>query len=235
MKQGAHKFNSLLLLGLLAGSYSYGAAAAAGGGADAQVKKIAIPALADDDAKVKMKVVVQLAGEGDSGYTEILQKRVLRDGTYEWRRIDKCGSSNSYESRGGDDPAFKTPAGRFQPLDTSNKLLYKGDWDEHGPATYYIALQANADENRRAFAAIHNGHRPGRNSHGCVRTEDDCADQIREYADGLAVAVAADAEGVTPKSLIFSPIEERLFSRSLGIKAKARRDFSAMVLEFLDY
>ncbi|MEZ4815723.1 MAG: L,D-transpeptidase [Bdellovibrionota bacterium] len=198
------------------------------------VKPIFLEALPDSSDKVKFKVVVQLAGEGKTGSTTILKKKVDDEGNYTWSRIDKCQSSNGFETRTTGDRAFKTPAGRFQPLDTSNKLLYQGSWDSHGPATYYFVLQATADANKRGFAAIHNGHVSGRNSHGCVRTENDCAREVLTLND-LAEEIPVEAEQAVPQSLVFSSIEENLFGRSLGIRAKTRLDYSAMVLEFLKY
>ena len=194
------------------------------------VQAIYKAARADDDPVVKYKVVVQLAGEGRSGTTEILKKVTRNNGLFSWSRIDKCGSSNGFENRFQGDLAFKTPAGRYQPLDTGDKLLYQGSWDNHGPVTYYLVVQGGP---RRGFAGLHNGHVPGANSHACIRTENDCARGIRRIADHEGVEVgASDAE---PVSLVFGPIEETNYLQSLGIRAKRRRDFSSIVLEFLPY
>ncbi len=198
-----------------------------------EVKTISLEALADNDPKVKFRVTVQLAGRGKSGYTLIEKKK--DDGT--WSRIDKCASSNSYATRVTEsgDKFLKTPAGRFQPLDTSNKLLYNGAWDSHGPATYYYVLQSTQNENKRAYAAIHNGHVAGNNSHGCVRTENDCAREVREFADGIAEEIPVAADQAAPKSLVFSAIEANLFGQSLGISAKTHLDYSAMVLNLVGF
>ena len=187
------------------------------------VKQIFRVARADDDPVVKYKVNVQLAGEGEVGSTQILEKI---NGA--WSEILTCDSSNSFESRTGGDLAFKTPAGRFQPLETSDRLLYQGTWDDHGPVTYYFALQMG---DRRGFAAIHNGHIAGRNSHGCVRTTDRCAEKVFELANRVGRSVPGEI------SDIFSPLEERLGLKLNGepLRAQSRRDFSAIVLNLLGY
>jgi len=245
--KGALNFKSFLIVSIIATKFalaqgtdnsdlSVGATDIAP--AQSPVSYFTIPALADDDAKVKFKAQVQLAGQGQSGTVLILKKIVADDGTFTWTRIDKCGSSNSFENRPTGDRAFRTPAGRFQPLDTSNRLLYTPiqDWDSHGPATYYVAIQSKTNVNQRAFAAIHNGHIPGQNSHGCVRTENDCANEVREFADSVAVDVPADANNVVPSSLIFTRLEAAAYGGlTPPVTKQNRRDFSAMVLELLDF
>jgi hypothetical protein len=206
-----------------------------------QVKKIFIPALADEDPKVKFKVSVQLAGKGDVGSTQILEKILDENSqwTGKWETLLECDSSNGYKTDPTPpQPYMKTPAGRFQPLDTSDNLLYRigrdAIWDDHGPATYYFGIEA--PNGLRGFAAIHNGHVPGRNSHGCVRTTDRCALKIRKLADevGGPVKILKEKEPNTPLSLIFTFTEAAL-SVSPKAFARVKRDFSAMVLEFKPY
>ena len=208
---------------------------------ESQVKKIFIPALSDDNPKVKYKVSIQLAGQGDVGSTKVQEKIINENGQWDgkWETILECDSSNSYKTDPTPpQPYMKTPAGRFQPLDTSDNLLYRigrdAIWDDHGPATYYFGVEA--PNGLRGFAAIHNGHIPGRNSHGCVRTTDRCALKIRNLADevGGPIQTLKESDANTPLSLIFSFTEAAL-NVSPKALARAKRDFSAMVLEFKPY
>ena len=208
---------------------------------ESQVKKIFLPALADENPKVKFKVSVQLAGQGDVGSTQILEKIFDENGQWngKWETLLECDSSNGYKTDPTPpQPYMKTPAGRFQALDTSDNLLYRigkdAIWDNHGPATYYFGIEA--PNGLRGFAAIHNGHVPGRNSHGCVRTTDRCAFKIRKLAEevGGPVQVVRENDANTPLSLIFT-FAEAVLRVSPKALARAKRDFSAMVLEFKPY
>jgi hypothetical protein len=206
-----------------------------------QVSKIFLLALPDEHPKVKYKVSIQLAGQGDVGSTKIQEKILDQSGNWngQWITTDECDSSNSYKTDPSPpQPFMKTPAGRFQPLDTSDNLLYRigrdAIWDDHGPATYYFGIQTPSG--LRGFAAIHNGHIPGRNSHGCIRTTDRCALKIRKIADqiGGPVQTLRENDPNNPLSLIFTFTEASL-NVSPKAFARARRDFSAMVLEFKPY
>jgi hypothetical protein len=93
--------------------------------------------------------------------------------------LTNCPATGGYDTHPDGQRSKKTPAGVHSVIDTGDRLVYNGREVNMYNPTYFKSFRPWS-ENRMA---IHSGHRAGSNSHGCVRTSDNCAATVRRKAD----------------------------------------------------
>lgn len=133
-------------------------------------------------------VHVRLAPPGEKGTMWV--DRLQSDGQSYKTVLSGCPATGGVSPHPDGSPAIKTPSGTHMIWDTTRYLWYRGGWDtKHRPATYFWKHSFK----QTAVAAIHNGYIPGQNSHGCIRTSDECAQAIYTAAN----SVASEASGTS--------------------------------------